>query len=302
MHADPDAPDDPEELTPAAPMHTSSRQQQRGTSRPWGVRLLVALPLLLLFVGSSCAPIEHISDAPTSPTVTVVPTATAPAPSAQTQAGGLKATLQVVIAGRYFLGELLLVEVSLANQTQQMVVLDGLNTTATRCHDSALMARLTAGSDPSFAFPPLALEVSCTQEAYFTRVQPGETLTIHQYVPLTKSGAVTLSMQSASRDTPTKPLPPNTPVPFPPLDGHWPSVQFQVQPQVPPDRALSLQEQPRHVLVETPAGAQPSLLAMQGLSCDQQVYFRSDAQWMPLANTVLEEPTCPGPILVGPTL
>jgi hypothetical protein len=220
--------------------------------------------------------------------------AQATAPHAQTQAGGLDATLQVLIAGPFFLRELLPVEVSLTNHTQQGVSLLGLSTTASRCHDSALMARLTAGSDPSFAIPPLALSVSCTQEAYLTLVPPGETLTIHQYVPLTRSGPVTLSMQSASASTSTKPLPPNTPVPFPPLDGHWPSIQFQVQPQVPPDRALSLQEQPRHVLVETPAGAQISLLAMQALQCEEPLYLRSDAQWMPLASNVLEEPTCPG--------
>jgi hypothetical protein len=291
MRDAPDAQNDPEELTPAAPTHTSSRQQQRGTSRPWGVRLLVALPLLLLFVASSCAPITPISDAPTSPTIAVP---TAPAPRAQTQAGGLDATLQVLIAGPYFLRELLPVDVSLTNHTQQEVSLLGLSTTANRCHDSALMARLTQGTDPSFAFPPLALGVSCTQEAYLTLVPPGETLTIHQYVPLTRSGAVTLSMQSASASTPTNPLPPNTPVPFPPLDGHWPSLQFQVQPQVPPDRALSLQEQPRHVLVETPTGAQISLLAMQALQCEEPLYLRSDAQWMPLASNVLEEPACPG--------
>jgi hypothetical protein len=230
--------------------------------------------------------------APATLTATTAPTATAP--RAQTQLGGLDAKLQALIAGPYFLSELLPVDVSLTNHTQEDVILPGRNTTADRCHDSALMARLTAGSEPSFAFPPLALGVSCTQEAYFTRVQPGETLLIHQYAPLTRSGTVTLSMQSASQGTTTNPLPSGAPAPFPPLDGHWPSVQFQVQSQIPPDRALSLQEQPGHVLVRTPAGAQPSLLAMQVLSCDQPVYLRSDAQWLPLASADLEEPTCPG--------
>ena len=292
MRDDPDALDGPEELTPAAaaPTHTSPPQQQRGTSSPWGVRLLVALPMLMLFWASSCAP---LGGAPISPTVAVLSTATATAPRAQTQAGGLDATLQVLITGPFFLRELLPVDVSLTNHTEQAVVLLGLSTTANRCHDSALMARLTAGSDPSFAFPPLALGMSCTQEAYLTRVLPGETLTIHQYMPLTRSGTVTLSMQSASLGTPTNPLPPNTPAPFPPLDGHWPSIQFHVQPQVPQDRALGLQEQPGHVLIETPASAQPSLLAMQALLCDQPLYLRSDAQWTPQASNVLEEPTCP---------
>jgi hypothetical protein len=223
----------------------------------------------------------------------VLPTATEGAPTAQAQVGGLEARMQVVIAGPYFLRELLPVDVSLANHTQQVVVLAGLNTTATRCHDSALMARLTAGSDPSFAFPPLAMGVSCTQEAYQTQVQPGETLTIHQYVPLTRSGAVTLSMQSASASTPTNPLPPTTPVPFPPLDGHWPRVQLQVQSQVPPNRGLTLQEQSGRVRINTPADAPTQLLAMQSLVCDQPLSLQSDAQWRSLASNLMVEPTCP---------
>jgi hypothetical protein len=88
--------------------------------------LLVALPLLTLVWASSCASIKHISDAATSPTVAVAPTATAPAPRAQTQAGGLDATLQVVFPGPFFLRELLPVDVSLTNHTQQEVDLTDL--------------------------------------------------------------------------------------------------------------------------------------------------------------------------------
>jgi hypothetical protein len=79
----------------------------------------------------------------------------APLPRAQTQVGGLDATIQVVIAGPYFLSELLPVDVSLTNHTQALVRLLGLNTTPLRCDDAALMVRLTNGSDSSFAFPSL---------------------------------------------------------------------------------------------------------------------------------------------------
>lgn len=201
--------------------------------------------------------------------------------------------MQVVIAGPYFLRELLPVDVSLTNHTQQAVQLLEPRIPADLCHDSALMARLTAGSDPAVVFPPSPIGVGCTNELRTTQLQPAETLTIHQYVPLTRSGAVTLSMQSARLCTPASPLCSSaTPYPYLPLDGHWPTVQLQVQPQVPPDRALTLQEQPGRVLIDAPAGAQAQLLAMQSMSCDRYLAV-TGARWTPLATNVLEEATCP---------
>lgn len=125
--------------------------------------------------------------------------------------------------------------------------------------------------------------MSCDQVLPITRVQPGQTLTIHHYVPLTRSGAVTLTMHSDAADTP---------MPFAPLKGHWPTVQILVQPQVPQDRALAFQQQQGKVIIELPAGAQTHLLEMQSISCDQ--YLASgDLRWTTLSTNVLEEPTCP---------
>jgi hypothetical protein len=223
----------------------------------------------------------------------VAPATTAPAPRAQTQAGGLDATLQVLIAGPFFLRELLPVDVSLTNQTQQAVLLFEQHTTADLCHDSALMARLSAGSDPSVVFPPIPIGFDCDNVLRTTQVQPGETLTIHQYVPVTRSGAVTLSMQSARLCTPaTPPCRSATPAPYLPLDGHWPTVQLQVQPQVPQDRAITLHEQPGRILIDAPAGAQGQLLAMQSVDCGLTGVVNG-ARWTPLATNVLEEPACP---------
>jgi hypothetical protein len=264
----------------------SAAHQRVGRARCWRIGLLIALSALPLLLGSSCAPFKA---APFAPSVAAQPTAAEPAPSAETQVGGLKARTQVVIAGPYFLRELLPVDVSLMNRTQQMVQLPEPDTTADLCHDSALMARLTAGSDPSVVFPPIPIGIGCTNELRTTQVQPGETLIIHQYVPLTRSGAVTLSMQSARVCTL---CPSATPLPFPPLDGHWPTVQLQVQPQVPQDRALTLQEQPGRVLIEAPAGAQGHLLAMQSVDCGLTEVVNG-ARWTPLATNVMEEATCP---------
>jgi hypothetical protein len=264
----------------------SAAHQRVGRARRWRIGLLIALSALPLLLASSCAPFKA---APFAPSVAAQPTAAEPGPSAETQVGGLKARMQVVIAGPYFLRELLPVDVSLTNHTQQAVRLLAPRITADLCHDSALMARLTAGSDPSVVFPPISIGFGCDDSLQTVQAQPGETLTIHQYVPVTRSGAVTLSMQSARLCTH---CPSATPLPYLPLDGHWPTAQLQVQPQVPQDRALTLQEQPGRVLIEAPAGAQGRLLAMQSVDCGLTEVVNG-ARWWPLAANVMEEAGCP---------
>jgi len=191
--------------------------------------------------------------------------------------------MRVLIGGPYFLGELLPVDVSLTNHTQKTVMLDGINRTATLCFSSALLAQVTEGSDPSFSIPRLA--VACTQPAFITEVKPGQTLTIHQFVPLTRSRAVTLAMKGGTFGPMTSPLDAY-------FHGDLPIIHLQVNPQVPRDRALSLQNQKRQVMIEMQAGAKVHLLYMQSISCVSYL-DSSGTQWTPLATNVLHEPTCP---------
>jgi hypothetical protein len=185
--------------------------------------------------------------------------------------------MHVLIGGPYFLSELLPIDVSLTNHTHQPVVLEGINRTADLCFSSALMVQVIAGGNPSFTFPKL--DVACTQPAFATEVKPGQTITIHQYVPLTRSREVTLTMGPSSYHLSD------------PLNGHWPTVHIQVNPQVPQDRALSLQNQQRQVMIDMPAGAKAHLLYMQTITCEN--YFGSiNIQWTPLLTNVLDEPTC----------
>ncbi len=202
-------------------------------------------------------------------------------PTAQAQAGGLEASMRVLIGGPYFLSELLPIDVSLTNHTQKPVVLEGTNSTATLCFSSALLVQVTEGDHPSYTFPKL--DIACTAIGFATGVKPGQTITIHQYAPLTKSREVTLSMQGTfigSDHTAS------------PLDGHWPTVHIQVNPQVPQDRALSLQNQERQVMINIPAGAKAHLLYLQTITCDSYNDSRA-VQWTALSTTVLHEPTCP---------
>lgn len=208
------------------------------------------------------------------------------APTAQVQANGLEASLRILIPGPYFLSELLPIDVSFTNHTSSPAGLGGgmkivNQSTANTCFPSELLVRITAGDKPSFAFPPYSF--GCTALYVGTEIEPGQMLTIHQYVPLTKSGAVTLARGVA--------VPGDFPVVWP--NGRWPavSVHLQVQPQVPQDRALALHNQQGQVLISAPAGAKAHLLVFQSLTCDG--YGGGADQWTPLATTVLREPACP---------
>lgn len=236
--------------------------------------LLVAVVVVGLILGSWALFGVHPfpNGTPASPIVS------GSGPVAQTQASGLQASMHVLINGPYFLSELLPVDVSLTNHTHQTVVLEGINRTADLCFSSTLMVQVTAGSNPSFTFPKL--EVVCAAPALATEIKPGQTITIHQYIPLTKSREVTLTMGPSSRHLSD------------PLDGRWPTVHLQVNPQVPQDRALSLQQQQRQVIINLPAGAKAHLLYMQTITCESYYDSRGD-HWAPLPITVLYEPACP---------
>ena len=244
--------------------------------------VLAALVVVGLILGSwalfTTLPLTH--GIPASP-----PGAFA-APTAQAQTDGLEASLRIVIRGPYFLSELLPIDVSFTNHTLKPARLGGSMKIANQgvanaCFPSELLVRITAGDHPSAAFP--AFGVACTQPYIVTEVEPGQTLTIHQYVPLTRSGAVTL--------TRGVPIPGGLPVD--PLNGRWPivSVQVQVHPQVPQDRVLSLLNQQGQVVISAPAGAKAHLLVLQSIACDG--YLNGAEQWTPLSTTILREPTCP---------
>jgi hypothetical protein len=208
------------------------------------------------------------------------------APTAQAQASGLEASLRVLIPGPYFLSELLPIDVSFTNHTSRPAGLAGSlrianQSVANACFPSELLVRITAGDNPSFAFPPSSF--ACTQSYIMIEVEPGQTLTIHQYVPLTRSGAITLA-----RGVPAPGGPP-----VDPLNGLWPivSVRVQVQPQVPQDRALALLKQQGQVVISAPIGAKAHLLVLQSITCDG--YGGGTGQWTPLSTTALREPACP---------
>jgi hypothetical protein len=115
-----------------------------------------------------------------------------------------------------------------------------------------------------------------------TTVAPGQTLTLHYFLPVTRSGEVTITM-GGMRDSRQAS----------PLDGHWPSVSIDVGPQVPASRALSLQSQGAQVIVQGPLEAQAHLLYWESITCDKHVGGGSRLDWSPLPTFVLTQPACP---------
>jgi hypothetical protein len=196
------------------------------------------------------------------------------------QVDGLRASIHVVTPGPYFLSELVAVDVSLTNQTGRSVEFDGSNRPDIGCYSSALSVQITAGSAPTFEMPKLS--IPCALPFYMTTVAPGQSLTIHYFLPVTRSGEVTITMGGMRDSRQTSPL-----------DGHWPSVSIDVDSQIPANRALSLQSQGAQVIVQGPLEAQAHLLYWESITCDKYEGGGSRLDWSPLPTFVLSQPDCP---------
>jgi hypothetical protein len=241
---------------------------------PRFVNGLVAVLVVGLLVGASLLLFRSSlhQNAASPPTGTKGPTARA-------QVNGLQAAIHLVTPGPYFLSELVSVDVSLANHTHMPFVLDGSNKPDISCFSSALSVQISGGSAPSYTLPRLA--VACLQPLFFTTLVPGQTLTIHYYLPVTKSGEVTIMMGGMKDSHQANPL-----------DGHWPFLRIHVEPRVPSNRALSLHDQGAQVIIQAPPAARTHLLYRETITCDQ--YMGGGlADWSPLSTTVLFQPACP---------
>lgn len=266
----------PREFGPRTPTRQTNKPARLATN------LLAALVVAGLILGSWTLFKAYLPSkgAPASSSVS------RPGPVAQTQVEGLEASMRVLIGGPYFLSELLPIDVSFTNHTPRSVGLDGTfrivnNSVAGACFPSALLVQVTQGNNPSYLFPQL--EVACTQPYVVTEVAPGQMITIHQYVPLIKSGEITLARGVSPSDHTGNPS-----------NRQWPTVHIQVQvsSQIPQERALSLLNQGGQVMIGVPAGAQAHLLYMQGITCDGYS-LGGPSQWTPLSTNVLHQPACP---------
>ncbi len=208
-----------------------------------------------------------------------------------TQAHGLEMTMKIT-PGPYFLSELLEVDISLTNHTQttfqgdichlipKLIMIDGEG-----LRDTSLERALTAinqdfgvkkfphGTSLASAFatiyahnylPPCNL----IDPTFLRQLQPSKSIATTGYVVLTKSGHVTLAARAAFQRAIPGQNGRVTLVPIAsPLDGHWPSLQIWVSTQVPPDRILSLHQQPTKAIVDVPLTVRSQLFYAFSFTC-----------------------------------
>jgi hypothetical protein len=256
-------------------MPTTSAHGRRRSVRHF-LNILAAVLVVSILISTSLILFRSRSNPLTS---AATPVTASTGPTARSQANGLEATMHIVTPGPYFLSELLLVDVSLTNHTKALVTLNGTNRADSLCPNAALTAQMTGKGAPTYVFPPL--NFACAQPARWTQLASGQTLTIRQYLPMARSGEVTLTVGPATGYPPSGPL-----------TGHWPSLQVRVDSRVPSDRTISLHAQGSQVMIQAPKAARPHLLYMESISCNNYHDQSGTNDWTPLTTTVLSRPAC----------
>ncbi|HEU5227671.1 MAG TPA: hypothetical protein VFU49_07650 [Ktedonobacteraceae bacterium] len=204
--------------------------------------------------------------------------------SSSSQSDGLEVKLSIT-GGSYFLSELLAVDITLTNHRQQDVMLAG-RADINIC-GGAFDAVMLGGEKPYYAFPDTTM-VSCPPR--LSTLAAGRSLTVHGYMPITKSGAITITAQvrvstliKNQRGT-TETWQSST------SNMHWPTIAIAVSPQIPSDRTILLDRQGEDILVNAPASIRSYLLFYYTVSCLHG--SGTSMTWGPLHTTKLTKPYC----------
>lgn len=199
-------------------------------------------------------------------------------------AGGFEMVMRLT-AGPYFLSELLAVDISLTNHTDQTAYLGfpfEQDTCGYHSSDDAGV-QILGGSKPAYTLP-LPTDHSCPAAApfyYGIVLKPSQTLSVARYLPLTLSGPMTLVGKTQFY----QPGANNYPEPATsPLENHWPSLHITVSPQIPVDRTLSVQRITTQVKVLAPAGKQ--LVYMYAIACTNTE--GGNFAWEPISTTTIK--------------
>ena len=211
-----------------------------------------------------------------------------------TEAGGLEMSLSLT-PGPYFLSELLAANISLTNHTGKTVYA-GIPFVGSAC-GYATGVLMTGGGAPEYSIS-IPTDHSCPASANSTPVKPGQTLTAQKYLPLTSSGHVTLTAETAFYTSARQPQNPFPRQVTSPLEGHWPSLQIDVASKVPANRMISYHRDGARVFINAPTDAQHLLQYLYGVSCqdlnDQGGTGSGNYGWQTLQKNVVGEPGCPG--------
>lgn len=197
-------------------------------------------------------------------------------------AGGFEMVMRLT-AGPYFLSEMLAVDISLTNLTDKAVNLsypfEGYACGYNSSYDTGV--QIVGGSKPEYTLP-LPTDHSCPPLSRGRIVlKPGQTLSVHRYLPLTLSGQMTLvgKTQFYTSGANTLPEPATSP-----LENHWPSLHITVSPHIPADRTLSLQRTNTQVTVLAPSGKQ--LVYMYTIACTNTA--GGNFGWEPISTTTIK--------------
>jgi hypothetical protein len=156
-------------------------------------------------------------------------------PAATAAADGLTLSLRLS-PGPYFLSELVAARMMLANGSDVAYQFQGVPET-NDC-DQAIGVLLAGGQEPRYTLPTQGF-VSCPEIS--STLEPGETWTVDQLLPLTASGDVSLTAQArfivSGTDAHGTAFETGSDGPF---AGRWPTLHLAVAPNVPAGRGISL--------------------------------------------------------------
>jgi len=209
----------------------------------------------------------------------------------EAQANGLDLMMQVT-PGPYFLGEMLGANLILSNHSFTPYTWQG-SSVAGPC-GAAINLEANGETAPFYSLPFAAMASPHCAPGMTTLV-PGATLTLHELVPLTSSGEVTLEPQGEVLQTSASPdgEQSNNWIPSP-LQGHGPSLSITVIPGIPAARRISLQAEGTLVRISAPPAARHHLFYTYVAACIDSSGEGSGtfSFWEPIFTTTLHEAEC----------
>ncbi len=206
------------------------------------------------------------------------------------QAGGLTFVMRVT-PGPYFLGQLLEADLSLTNDSFTTSMLRG-SKVANPCGAVAFVY-MAGDLQPQYVLP-VASTHRCP--GFTSNLTPGETVTLHEFLPISSSGEVTLESGARFLQTFTDSdgIQNITNGPSP-LDGHWPSIKLSVAAATPADRQLAVQREGALVRINAPPAALAHLYYIYTVTCNVfsgGYEITGNFAWERISTTSVHEPNC----------
>lgn len=267
-----------------------SPQSRRGAGFRRTITTLAAVLVVGVLISGSLLLLPRLLPQQHSRPVSPIPRVPKKTVTVISSVGGLEMSLSLT-AGPYFLSEMLAVDISLTNHTQNTYEV-GVPFVETLCGYGPGVW-VTGGKKPEYDIP-VGVVYRCPSDAGGqASLQPGSTLTTHNYLPLKKSGEQTLTGSVGfSNQGATPPVPSSS-------EGHWPTIQISVSPMIPSDRKLSLEIKNAQVIVHAPAETPANLAYFYGVWCydtnnDGGGPETGSAGWEPISTNRVNEPECHG--------